>query len=233
MMHWIDIAIIVVLGLTILVGLWRGFIHEILSIIAWIAAFLAARIFSPDFAQWLAAYVETQAVIMLLAWLIPFLLAFITVNLVRVVLKSMVNMVGLKPVDRLFGAVFGAAKGVLLITAIVLVAQLAVSKSGSAFKSESKMLPYFQEAALWFLETLDQQSNLKMPDLFSNIDKLDKLASEAAMSLGLDRDELLQLQSKLNISSTELSAMLEDPKQLEAIRKLIQESDFLKAANKN
>ena len=62
-MIWIDLLILVILSISILVGIWRGFIHETLSLLAWVAAFVIARVFAPDVAQWLEQYIESQALI--------------------------------------------------------------------------------------------------------------------------------------------------------------------------
>ena len=154
-MHWIDITILAVLSLSLLFGLWRGLVNELFAIVAWIAAFLAARIFSPDIADWLANSVQSKPVILLLSWVIPFLMAFAAINLIRFIIKSMVDIVGLKPVDRFFGGIFGILKGGLIITAIVLIVQLVQNKPSTPISSDSRLLPHFQEAALWILENVD------------------------------------------------------------------------------
>jgi len=226
-MHWIDISILAVLGISLAIGLWRGFVTEVLAIVAWITAFIAARLLSPMTAEWLHSYIETQAVVMLLAWLIPFLLAFMAVNLLRMLLKTMIDMVGLNPVDRLFGAVFGMIKGGLLITAIVLVAQLAMAESKKPFDTESRFLPYFQSLALWFVESLDQYEDLDLAQYLPEASTIDAVASQAAITLGIDRDQVAGLQKHLKLDSKELLTKLNDPKQLEEIRKLLEDSKLL------
>jgi len=72
-MHWIDIIILLVLAIAVGMGFWRGFIHETLSLLAWVAAFIVARIFAPDVAQWLQQHINSDALILLLSWVIPFL----------------------------------------------------------------------------------------------------------------------------------------------------------------
>lgn len=227
MLHWIDLSILAILAVTLLVGLWRGFVSEVLAIVAWITAFIAARMLSPLTADWLVNYIDNEAVVMLFAWLIPFLLAFIAVNLLKTILKTMVDMVGLKPVDRLFGAVFGMVKGGLLITAIVLVAQLALAESRRPFETDSRFLPYFQSLALWFVENLDAPEKLDLTQFLPKSESIDKVVSQAAMSLGIDRDQVSGLQKHLNIDTEELLSRLNDPKQLEELRKMLEDSKLL------
>ncbi len=64
-MHWIDIIILLILAIAIGLGFWRGFIHETLSLLSWVAAFIVARLFAPDVAQWLQQHIDSNALMML------------------------------------------------------------------------------------------------------------------------------------------------------------------------
>lgn len=229
-MHWIDIAILAVLGLTLLFGLWRGLINELFSIASWFAAFLIARIFSSDVGSWLSGSIESEPMLLLLSWLIPFLVTFIFMNLIRMVVKSMVDMVGLKPVDRLFGGVFGLVKGGLIITATVLITQLAMNKPSSAFQSESRFLPHFQELSLWLLESYENQSFVSVDSLLGdrNFDQTltDSIAATASLSLGLDRQQVEELLKHMKIDAQELAKQLNDPEKVESLRRLINKPEI-------
>ncbi len=229
-MHWIDIAILAALGLTLLFGLWRGLINELFSIASWIAAFLVARIFASDVGSWLSGTIESQPVLLLLSWIIPFVATFIVMNLIRLVIKSMVDLVGLKPVDRLFGGVFGLFKGGLIITAVVLVTQLAMNKPTTAFSSESRFLPHFQTLSLWLLESYKNQSFLSVdnliPDGNANTTISDKIAATASLSLGLDRSQVEELLKHLKMDAQDLAKQLEDPDKLASLRRLLSKPEI-------
>lgn len=236
-MHWIDITILAVLGLSLLFGLWRGLVNELFAIVAWIAAFIAARLFSPDMADWLANSVQSKPVILLLSWVIPFLLAFAAVNIIRFIIKSMVDIVGLKPVDRFFGGVFGIFKGGLIITAIVLIVQLVQNKPSTPINSDSRLLPHFQEAALWVLENVDTKYVTNIDHLIAD-SKLanhvsDALASNGALKLGLNREQLQGLMEHMQISGQELAQQLQDSEQLEQLRKLLDNPQIKSIINKD
>lgn len=230
MMHWIDIAILAILGLTLLFGLWRGLVNELFAIIGWFVAFLTARIFSSDVGTWLSGSIESQPVLMLLSWIIPFVAAFIIVNIIRLIIKSMIDMVGLKPMDRLFGGVFGLLKGGLIVTAIVLVTQLAMNKPNQAFETESRFLPHFQAMSLWLLDSYKNQSFVKLedylPDTQLNQTVNDKIASSAALYLGLDRTEVENLLKHMQIDAQELAKQLDDPQKLESLRTLLNKPEI-------
>jgi membrane protein required for colicin V production len=54
-MNWVDYAIIAVLGLSVLMGLWRGFIGEVLALAVWACAFWVAWLFGPPLADHFSA----------------------------------------------------------------------------------------------------------------------------------------------------------------------------------
>jgi len=104
-----------------LIGVWRGLLFEVITLMGWVAAFALAQWFSTPVAAWLP-FGEPDA-----AWRYPaaFVLIFIAVafgvGLVASVIRSLVKAAGLRPVDRTLGAVFGLARGALtmLVAAVV------------------------------------------------------------------------------------------------------------------
>ena len=220
-MNWIDILVLLILLIAIAVGFWRGFIHETLSLLSWIAAFVVARVFAPDFAHWLEPYIESQGLILLLSWLIPFLSTLLIFNLIKILLISLISIVGLRPIDRLLGAAFGAIKGVLLVTAGVLIMQLVLSRLGEPFKTDSKLIPHFQVIALWMLKTLDQESTLSLDNVVGRIGNM--------IDSGVEKIDLNAWQEKLGLSSDELMSILNDDKKLQQLKALINDPEALEA----
>ena len=45
-----DYAVLAVLGLSLLLGVWRGLASEVLALAAWIVAFLAGKMLAPEMA---------------------------------------------------------------------------------------------------------------------------------------------------------------------------------------
>jgi len=112
-----------VLLLSVLLGAWRGLVFEVLSLLSWVAAFVLAQWLALDVADYLPMSGSSE----LLRYGAGFLLVFIAVamlgGLLAALLKKMMATVGLRPVDRVLGAAFGALRGVLLLLlATVLVA---------------------------------------------------------------------------------------------------------------
>ena len=124
---WLALALIVI---SMLYGLVRGLVFEVISLAGWVAAFLCAQCFADSVATWLP-FGEVDA-----AWRYPlaFVLVFVAVafgiGLVASITRKLVAVVGLGPVDRMLGGMFGAARGALaLLTVAVVVHLLALSDS--------------------------------------------------------------------------------------------------------
>ncbi len=218
-MNWIDILVLLVLAVSIGMGFWRGFIHEILSLVAWIAAFIIARIFAPDVAHWLEDFIESQALILLLSWIVPFLSTFIVFNLLKILLISVISLAGLRPIDRVLGAAFGAVKGALLVTAAVLVIQLVLSRSGEPFKTDSKLVPHFQVIALWMLKTLDQETELSLDNVIGRLGRV--------INSGVENIDLEAWQKKIGLSEDDIRSILEDDEKFEQLKALINDPQAL------
>lgn len=123
-MAWFDIAALVILGLSVLLGVMRGIVKEVMAIVSWVVAFVIARQFARTVAAWLPAALEPEplryaagfaavlAGALLLLWLVTFFAA------------QLVGAAGLTGADRSLGAVFGFARGVAIVLVGVLLAGL-------------------------------------------------------------------------------------------------------------
>lgn len=116
-----DYVVLAVTALSLLVGLWRGVVSEILALVAWIVAFFAASTFSGLVAGLLSGAIKDAAVAHVAAFVLVFIAVLMLMALVRVLLKQVLSLAGLGVVDRLLGAVFGLARAALVLVGLVLV----------------------------------------------------------------------------------------------------------------
>ena len=118
-----DLIVIGIVALSTIIAFWRGLIRGVMSLVALIAAVLAAIQFSPAVAAMLSALGDPVT-----RYLAAFALIFIVVALVGALLgwllSRAIRAIGLGFVDRLLGAVFGVARGVLIVVIAVLLAGL-------------------------------------------------------------------------------------------------------------
>jgi len=126
-MTWVDYVVVGVLFASIGWGVWRGLVREVLSILAWVIAFLAAGLFAGPLAVRIpSSLLESPTLRLFAAYAIVFLAALIAVALLAMLLSRLLHAAGLSGFDRALGALFGAARGVLLVAALVLLAGLTI-----------------------------------------------------------------------------------------------------------
>jgi membrane protein required for colicin V production len=119
-----DVVVLVLVSLAALAGLARGFVGEIVSLIAWVAGIAAVRFFHTPAKAIAAQWTGTEAGGAILAVVVLFLGAFIAVRVVGGMVSNSTKASVVGPVDRLLGLGFGAAKGVLAAALLFLLANL-------------------------------------------------------------------------------------------------------------
>jgi len=120
-----DWILLGVLLASMVIGLWRGLVYEVLSLAGWVAAFVVAQWLASDVVGWLpfiqGAPISVQYAV---AFALVFVVTVFVAGLVSWLIKKLVETVGLRPVDRTLGAVFGLARGLVLLLALTVVLQL-------------------------------------------------------------------------------------------------------------
>jgi membrane protein required for colicin V production len=119
----------VVLCVSLLLGVWRGLVFEMLSLAAWVAAFFVAQWFAADVAQWLPMTGAAEPLRYAAGFLLTFMVAAFAGGLVALFVKKLVTVVGLAPVDRVLGSVFGLVRGLVLLLALAVVVAMTPLKN--------------------------------------------------------------------------------------------------------
>jgi len=117
-----DYIVLAVLGISALLGLMRGLIRELLSLVAYIVATLAAIWWGPLGMQWLLPYIENDLLRTLAAYGAIFLIVILLAGLLTLTLTTLIQKTGLGPADHGLGAVFGLLRGVLMVLTLVVLA---------------------------------------------------------------------------------------------------------------
>ncbi|MDO8320621.1 CvpA family protein [Rhodoferax sp.] len=133
----LDWVFAVVLLMSVLLGAWRGLVFEVLSLLSWVAAFVLAQWLALDVAQYLPMSGASDMVRYGAGFLLVFIATAMFGGLLASLLKKLMASVGLRPVDRVLGAAFGAVRGVLLLLLGTLLAAMTPVKSSAAWQ-ESK-----------------------------------------------------------------------------------------------
>jgi len=124
-MSALDIFVILVLVGGAAVGFVRGFVYELLSLLAWAAAIAAIKLFHTQLSGGLSGFVGSAEGAAVLAFALLFVPTFILVKLLARSLGVKTRRSLLGPVDRVLGGGFGLVKGLLAATLFFLFANLA------------------------------------------------------------------------------------------------------------
>jgi membrane protein required for colicin V production len=123
-MTWLDYAVIGVWVASMALGAWRGLVREVLSLLGWVIAFLAANLFAGPLGPHMPAVIPGPELKLAAAYIAVFIVSLIVTSLVALLLSKVLHAVGLGGVDRLLGAAFGAARALLLVLAAAVLAGL-------------------------------------------------------------------------------------------------------------
>jgi len=120
-MNWPDYAILGAILISLLVGALRGFIKEVFSLAVWAAAFIIAYQFAGDVAGMMENQVSLPSARTAMGFTGLFVAVLLIGGLLNYLLGRLVESTGLSGTDRLLGGVFGAARGLVLVVAVLLV----------------------------------------------------------------------------------------------------------------
>lgn len=114
-----DYVVIGIVGLSLLFGLWRGVVGEILALVAWGVGLFAAMEFGAQVGQMAFGGIADPSMRMLAGCVLVFVGVLLAMALVRMAVRSMVKALGLSVSDRLLGMVFGLVRGMLVTMVLV------------------------------------------------------------------------------------------------------------------
>lgn len=112
-----DFAVMAILLVSLLFGLWRGLVYEVLSLAGWPVAFVLSKLFAGDVAPMMPGAQETMRIT--LAYTVVFVAALIVWGVLAWLLSRLVKVVGLGWLDRVLGGLFGVLRGGLVILVLV------------------------------------------------------------------------------------------------------------------
>jgi membrane protein required for colicin V production len=136
-----DWAIVVVVVLSALISIARGFVREALSLLVWVVAFVVAFFFSERLAPLLDNLVELPSLRYLAAFAILFVCTLIVGSVVNFLVVQLVRMTGLSAVDRLLGMMFGVCRGVLMALLVLIFLPKIIPVDQDPWWQKSRLIP--------------------------------------------------------------------------------------------
>ena len=134
----IDVVILVVIGISFLIGLVRGFVRETLSLITWAVALWAAFTFADRFTQHFEQFLSDPTLRLIASFIVVFIITLVLLSLIGFFLSSVFESTGLTGIDRSLGGVFGILRGAIIVAVLIILAGF------TGFPNE----PWWQESVL-------------------------------------------------------------------------------------
>lgn len=157
MPSYLDLALIVVVLISALLSMLRGFTREVLAILSWAAAAAAAFYFWPMGVPYLKPYIPKEQLLPYISGAAIFFLTLIIVSIITVKISDMILDSKVGALDRSLGFVFGAARGLLLcVVAFLFFQWLVPPKSHPEWVKQARTKP--------LLEATGEQLMALLPD---------------------------------------------------------------------
>ena len=136
-----DYLVLFVLAASMVIGLMRGLVKEVLALLGWVVAFIVANAYSAQFGDMLLLdVISSDAMRMIVSFVALFIGVRVLIGLLTLVLDLLLKASGLGLVDRSLGAMFGLARGALLVIAAVMVGSM-TSMPQQAFWKDALLSP--------------------------------------------------------------------------------------------
>ncbi len=137
-MAHLDYVIIGMVVISSIIGLSRGLVKEALSLAIWVGGFIAGMIFGPGVAIEYDEYLGGGQSSQIAAFIIILLVVLISGRGLQWAFGKVIETAGLSATDRLLGVGFGAVRGALLVTVMLMLLQSFFSTSSFWEESELK-----------------------------------------------------------------------------------------------
>jgi membrane protein required for colicin V production len=154
---WVDWAMLAVLALSVLFGLLRGLVFELMSLVGWLVAYFAALWLAPEAVRHLPIGTPGSALNYSAALLLCFVVALVLWSLFSSLVRLLIAATPLTAVDRVLGAVFGLLRGGVLLLAVTTVVALTPGAQSAAWRAS--------EGARWLSEAMRGIKPLLPPTL--------------------------------------------------------------------
>jgi len=136
-----DYLLLAIVGLSMVLSLWRGFVREIISLTGLIAAFFAAGRASGMVADYMDDWIKSTTVANIIAFVLIFIIVMVLVSMIGALIRKLVDMSDLSAADRTLGVFFGLARGLLLIGLFFLI-YTSYAGADRPWMKKSMLTPY-------------------------------------------------------------------------------------------
>jgi membrane protein required for colicin V production len=168
----VDLVVLGVMFLSALVAFMRGFVREVLSVVAWVGAAVISMAFIPTARPLIAPYMPSPEWTDPVGYILLFLVSLIVLSLIAKTIASAVRSSAIGGIDRTLGLLFGLARGAAIAVAAYIVACMAIPpEHWPPQVLESRSLPYIYSGAVWVARQMPPEYQPQVPPPPSPVQK--------------------------------------------------------------
>lgn len=158
-LNWLDVSTLILLGTGAIFGALTGLLWQVARLAAFGVSLYSCLFWHEEVARRLSPYFQSSSpsALSVVSYLIAFLGVYLLLFSVTLLIEKGIKVVKLKPMDRAFGAAFGAAKAGLLVGAVLLGLVLYPNPASEKSLGESRMAPYLLEAMRALIVAVPQE----------------------------------------------------------------------------
>jgi membrane protein required for colicin V production len=141
-----DFVVLFVLICSVVIGTLRGLVKELLSLLSWIVALVVANAYAETLAILLPDVIPGNVARLIIAFIALFIGVRLLVMLLTMAIDEFIKATGLTLADRGLGSLFGFARGLLIVLAVVLLCGTTALPQ-QPFWKDALFSPYAETAA--------------------------------------------------------------------------------------
>lgn len=166
-LHWIDYIILGLISLSVITGLFRGFVKELLALCVWVLAIWLAFTYSHVVSLWLEHYIHDKTARIIVSFIVILLLTLILGGMVNAFFSFIMQRSGLNGTDRILGMGFGFVRGIFIV-AIIMVAVRITGVHEQEYTKQSALYSKFDPFVNWLWKLTPKISQDRDPKSFQS-----------------------------------------------------------------
>jgi membrane protein required for colicin V production len=173
--NWVDIAILVIIGLSMMTGLVRGFVKELIALGIWVLGFWLAYHYTASAEVFLQHYIKDLSARKITGFAIILVGTLVAGGIVNATLSFILKRSGLSGTDRLLGMGFGFFRGVFVVSLIIVVLEMTSIPHDNYFRASS-LYPRFSPLTIWL--------NAHLPNVMQKVQWIEQEQEKPSTLLG-------------------------------------------------
>lgn len=171
----VDYVILIIIAISAMTGLFRGFVKELMALGIWAIALWTAAKFANWGANYLKPWIHQDEFRLVAAFICITIAILLAGGLFSSLLSFIIQRSGLSGTDRLLGMIFGFGRAVFIISLIILVGRM-TSFPMQKYAKQSQLFAYFIPVVDWmssyvppWLSKIQTSTSMQMTDEVSKI----------------------------------------------------------------